>query len=692
MAAGMTNIQVVTGVRSARTWLLVAFVTVASAAAITAIDGGRAALPSSAMALVMSLPASALWLASAAGLGNFAARLLKVRGCATTIAIGVSCLLIAEQWCGTFGAFAGGPLAGLMLLAPGWWLLARHPLRGEVGTLPTWSALPIGLACGAILAAALMPAGFLFSTEFGGYDALSYHLQVPREWLETGSMRPLEHLAYAGLPNFIEGAYMHLMSLRSDPRDAAISCQLLHASIAVLASGVVAELLMQLGALQWARGCAVVVMLATPWVMVTGSLAYSEAGVLLGLSLAMAAVSPSSTWTRGVLFGLGVALMIGSKASSITLAAPAAIVWVVVLMPTRLDVRWWVCWIGVLGVALFPWLMRNTWFTTAAIFPLLAQTAGLGWWTVDQAARWDAAHRSHATVVERLRSLWQQWLIFGVGANPTEGEPWRWFWATLPWLGVASECILLSVRRWRRVAIALCAMTLATVIAWMFTTHLQSRFLIPTVVPLAIAVGLVIGMVAQSQPATRRLAMLICLCLGFISAWALVSDAAGKLALSGRVDVATGVLDLAMLASEDDALVAEVRGHPSAEAAITGLFPGQRILCVGFSAPFWLPPDVMMRWSTVWDRNVMQEALQQPDPIAWLRERFDLLLIDEPMLLRWQCSGWLAPELQPENLSQVFAGRDAMQLAGGKRLISLRDRLAPTWPERRRRDGVIRSY
>lgn len=152
-------------------------------------------------------------------------------------------MLVVDQWAGSSGLLSAGRLPAIGVLAPGWWLLSRaRTWRGDP-TMPWAASMPIGLACGILLVAAAVPPGMLWSTEFGGYDALSYHLQVPREWLVAGSMRPLEHLAYAGLPNFVEGAFMHLMALRSDPRDAAIACQVLHACMLLLAAGTLAETL-----------------------------------------------------------------------------------------------------------------------------------------------------------------------------------------------------------------------------------------------------------------------------------------------------------------------------------------------------------------------------------------------------------------------------------------------------------------
>lgn len=680
--ATRSKFQVPESPRRVRSWLLCVLVALATSCTITWVDGGPDALPSMTVGCVTSLALAAVWLASAAGIGSLLGGWMGVRGTASCVGVGTAVLLVADQWLGTLGVLSQGVLAPLAALAPGWWLLARRPPILRLATLPTWSTAPIGIACGTLLAAAMVPAGFLWSTEFGGYDALSYHLQVPREWLAAGSMRPLEHLAYAGFPNFVEGGFMHLMALRADPRDAALACQALHAGLLLVAAGTVAETLRLEGVNDWSRGCAGVALLCTPWVIVTGSLAYSEAGVLLGLALAMSAITLRSRWAGGLAFGLGAGLMVGSKASSVTLALPAALAWAMVMGRPRIDPRWWIAWIGTASVALFPWLLRNAWFTTAPMFPLMASHLGMGWWKPAQALRWDLAHGSDVTPSARLAALWHQWLAFGVGDNPKDGEPWRWFWGPLPWFGLASITYLIVSRHWRRMGIALGAMTALTLVGWLGTTHLQSRFLLPLAMPLAVATGVSMGVAAAAQPSMRRLAMLVCLCWSFVAAWALMRDAGGRLALSGRVDVASGALDLEMLASENDAVVESIRGRPGVEATIGGLFKGHRVLSVGWSTPFWLPPDARLWWSTVWDSNKMHEALKQPAPINWLQERFDVVLLDEPMLNRWERSGWLDPELAPARVRAVLAGQEEMPLAGGRSLFILQKSLKPAWPER----------
>ena len=215
---------------------LAGLATLASLMVLVRVDGGADAVRSAGHALLTSLPLAALWIASALGLGHGTAALLPVRGMAARLGLGMAVLMAIDQWCGTLGMFQWGMSAALAALAPGWWLLSRWHAKPRSAISPAWVAIACGVACGAMLAAALVPAGYLWSTEFGAYDALSYHLQSPREWLTLGAMRPLPHLAYAGLPGFVEGAFMHLMALRSDAREAAIACQLLHAAMAITAA------------------------------------------------------------------------------------------------------------------------------------------------------------------------------------------------------------------------------------------------------------------------------------------------------------------------------------------------------------------------------------------------------------------------------------------------------------------------
>ena len=677
MAAPQPKIQAPTG-PAVRPWLTTSATMMAFAAALVLLTGNRAALASFGYALLAAAPKTLLWFASAAGLGRAVGVALRVKGSATQLGIGAALLLCATQWAGTLGLFQLGLIGGLLLLDPGWWMLGRHLLPPAGRDEPVWLAAAIGFAAGAMLVASMVPTGFIWSTEFGGYDALSYHLQVPREWALSGTFRPLPHNAYAGLPNFIEGAYAHLMTLRSDPREAALACQLLHAGLAMLAAYALGEALPEHGS---GRGVTTLALLATPWVTVTGSLAYSESGVLLGMTLALHATRVHGAWRSGVLFGIAAATLVGSKASSVVLALPAALAAQALRPAVLKDARWWLAWISLALVALFPWLLRNAIATTAPVFPLMASRLGPGWWSPEQAARWDAAHGGTGGLTQRIAALWRQFFVFGVGANPLPGEPWRWLWGPLPWLGLAALVALWRDAATRRVATVLAVMSAAIVLGWIGFTHLQSRFLMPMVVPLAVAVGWVWPRLQRAS--LRRVTALAAMSWALLPAWTLAQDAPQSLPLVGRVDRASGDLDIELLRSPHDGDAEIVMAGPMVEAALGTLFDGERVLSVGWSTPFWLPPSTNLRWSTVWDTNPMEVALQQPDPLRWLRERFDLVLIDEGMLARWRNSGWLAPGLDLARLRDALRGCPQMKLLGGCRLVGLRGELRPLWPSRR---------
>jgi len=116
------------------------------------------------------------------------------------------------------------------------------PRRGPGGW---WLLLVPALSVG--IAAALPAPGWLWtSTEFGAYDVLSYHLQLPKEWLDAGRLETLSHNVYSALPSFMEASFLHLARIAAgmvsgdglgDPvLDAARAAHLLHFAFAIAAA------------------------------------------------------------------------------------------------------------------------------------------------------------------------------------------------------------------------------------------------------------------------------------------------------------------------------------------------------------------------------------------------------------------------------------------------------------------------
>lgn len=641
------------------------------------------------------------WLLSAFGLGVMVNKKVFGRGVnayALASAFGIAIQLVADQWLGSLGLM--GLLGGLIavgILIPGW-IFALRFIFGARELQPQeitnnfwwWPALP---AVAALLISASVSPGIMWSTEFGGYDALEYHLQAPKEWLAVGTIRPLEFLAYSGMPNFLEGGFLHLMSASSDARDGVVACQLLHASMLLVAAFVLADTAVLLARRlkvneHVARVGALCAMLATPWTIVVGSLAYSESGILLAFAAILNVVareSVSRLW-GGLMLGVLVAVVVGSKASSIILVVPAVLAWWA--LGNNRDLMNWksIAWSALaLTIGLAPWLARNWYYTGAPFFPLASNLLGLGWWSAEQSMRWNQAHASDASVMQRAHALWTQLFIFGAGENPTRGEPWKWFWGPLPWIAACSVVVLTFRRATRSMSLTLTLSVAIIVLGWMFATHLQSRFLIPLVIPFALMCGLASALVfvgaaakpktsATHQPAPLPL-LLILAAWACLPAWNFATDTPGSVYFVGQNGFFQGDDDWRDLRSNDASLRHDASKNLTAELVINHLHPEWRVLSVGWSTPLWIKSGASLAWSSVWDTNPIEacHGMTVNETIALLSKNYDAIILDIPMLERWRYSGWLSPKINMKQLMQLSKSVPHLaSLNGGKILLSLR--------------------
>ena len=641
----------------------------------------------------------AAWLISAFGLGVFAKEKIFGRepdARALALAFGIGIQLLMDQWLGTLGLLSG--LIATAVLIPGWlmalrfmWIQNKIEAHENSGAYWWWPALP---AIATLLVAASVSPGILWSTEFGGYDALEYHLQAPKEWMAVGGIRPLEFLAYAGMPNIVEGGFLHLMSLASDARDGAVACQLLHGSMLLVAAFVVADtahiLAREFGMNQHvARISALCGMLATPWLIVVGSLAYSESGIVLAFAAILNVFvrkAISLPWT-GFMFGALMAVLVGSKASSIILVVPAVLAWIALRVDRRF-LNWktlaWSALAMMIGLA--PWLARNWYYAGAPFFPLATNLMGAGWWSGEQGMRWNAAHASDATLMQRALALWNQLVVYGVGENPNAGEPWKWFWGPLPWIGVVGIAVLFLRSATKYVAIALVNCCALIVLGWIFATHLQSRFLIPLAVPLSLAFGLAtasmfassdgVNTTTTSVDARKTFPLLLLLAAwACLPAWNLTTDTPGSLYFIGQNVYFQGDDDWRDLRSNDAEVRTAAAKNATVELLINHWRPEWRVLSVGWSTPFWIQPNASLTWSSVWDTNAIEccDGMTVMETIAALSKDYDALIIDVPMLERWKRSGWLSPKINLDLLKELSKTLPHLaELRGGKILLGLR--------------------
>ncbi|HMN95737.1 MAG TPA: hypothetical protein PKC43_05740 [Phycisphaerales bacterium] len=692
------------GVRGALppTGLIVAAATLPSAALLALLVGGGAVAGAFLLAFLSGIAGAAGWMAMAFGLGWPLRRLLDVRGpsgAAIQLALGVAAALWLDVALGTLGVLSTSAGAAA-LLALGCVLAGACLLRDRPAVHPMHPVAIVALpAVAALVLAATSAPGWLWSTEFGGYDALSYHLELPKRWHAEGAIGAVPHSVYGHLPSFVESAFLHLIALGGDAHRAAVACQLLHAMIAIAAAWTTGQAAAawsagpQRGAIAAAVGFGLV--LATPWVAVTGSLAYNEMAVVLFLAAGLAVLAAQrgaaasgearTSTTLGILAGaacgakltaagfvaLPLALLLalrqtGRGAADASerqapcdgaghAAGPRA---AVRMAAGRMAIS-----IAVAGAAmalaaafvLLPWFIRNGIATGNPLFPFATSLLGSGHWGAEQSAIFTAGHASSAGFGGRAAALWEQFMIFGLGPAPEDGEPWRPQWGALPWLGLAAIAWL-SLRGSCRAGVTLALVLLMQIGFWLLATHLKSRFLLPAVAPLAIAAAVSIAPATAAQTAwwRRPRSLGVALCALALGPLALLFGERGgaPFAAIGAESFFTGDVQQRLL----DRATPHERERLLAEASMAwwlnhGLPIGSHVLLLGDARPFWYRGEpASYAWQTTWDRGPFSAALAaSDDPSEWrrrLREAgFTHVLVDPEMLARWERSGWNDPQL-----------------------------------------------
>lgn len=600
----------------------------------------------------VATPWPILWLAPALGFGWPLRRLVPAASGSTAAAIqcaaGVSALLLLDAALGAAGLLNGASTWVLTSAGIGL-LLIQLTLSSRDAAVPLppprlWLAAP---AVAALVVAACSPPGWLWGTEFSGYDALSYHLQLPREWHAAGVIRPGAHNVYGWLPGYVEAAYLHLMFLAGDELDAAIAAQLLQATLSIATALVIGTLAAQLCGAERFAG-AVVLAIGTPWLVVVGSLAYNEVPIVLALAGAWLVIEcderPSAR--AGALVGLLVAAACGAKLTALlVVAVPVGALLLRPGVSRGTLLRLGSC-AACAAIGLTPWLVRNQLAGGSPVFPFATGLFGLAHWTADQAAAWAAFHAGPDGLASRLVAAWNEFARYGIGPPPS-ADPWRPQWLLLPWLGVAGCVVALRSPRYRRVgATALLVLGLQLVL-WIAFTHVKSRFMLPAIVPCVIGVAAGAAAMIERRGAPGRVVR--ALAVVALVAW----SAAPLFLLRGEMGGAPAARIGLLRAIVGDALTTDERQRLAASNAlifVNQLLPANaRLLLVGEAAPFFY--DVDLVYTTPWDRGPLSFAMDDhgDDASAWFEDLaaqgFTHLLVHPRMLDRSARAGWGDPRL-----------------------------------------------
>ncbi|RPG20354.1 MAG: hypothetical protein CBB69_003055 [Phycisphaera sp. TMED9] len=658
--------------------------------------------------------APAVWLLAAGGVGSGLVRLLNPQrggaareiGLLRTWALGVAGLIAIDLVLGVSGALASTNvirvLTGLLAMA-GLWSCRR--IRPTVIGIGLAASLPIGT----LLLAATSAPGWLWGTEFGGFDALSYHLQLPREWWIAGAIIETPHNAYGYLPNGVEAAFFHVMTMIGDPADAAISCQLLVACVALLAAGATGDLAVaMLGRDERLKNrnlvgqLGFVALLATPWMIVVGSLAYDEAVVLFLGTMAFAMIierhreplgdSPHVSTASSLRFGAVLGILLGgavlAKASSGLLVVVPASIAAALSIPRR---DWFpiVLATAVAGVLIcIPWLIRNAIWTGNPLFPFASSILGSGDWTAEQMARFATGHRGTG-VVSGLQAIGSEFL-FEDWLSPDGGDPQRLQWAWLPLTGLVALAVLLFRGRDRGKAGVILWSILVSIIAWALFSHAKARFLLPIAPLLAAPVAIIAARLLSESPLIRR---------GIVATlvWLAAASPAIVYALERQGFPAAGVGSSSLFNGDFEANAFEEAGVAGRTELLRNASPAfvlnhrlpteSRILLLGKSDPFHLDfegateGDPRISYQTVWTRGPFEEAIASEDPDTPLEDQvasaidelkamgYTHLYLQLSMLDRWTRSGWLAAELQPPYINAILRQRPDVRRFGDQAVL-----------------------
>ncbi len=661
--------------------------------------------------LLTAAPFALAYLLAAWGLGATSVR--ETDGArALQLPVGLALMLTLSHLMGIAGLLRTGTTGLILAWLPitiGIILLATSPARTQgskskstpTSAIPSYLILAAAPAIAALLLAACAPPGTLWTSEARGFDALSYHLQLPHEWLAQGRIHPLEHNAYSWLPSYMEAAYTHLGAMTSfiatDPftqsgGPATIASQLLHAFIALAAAASIASVVStilhkhtdQPDQRRFASALAALLFLTTPWVIVTGSLAYNEMPVCLFLAAALIVCESTSLTParRGALIGLFVGAACCAKPTALFMVGVPVGVLLLIRTPRGEWVRTFSAAAAAGMLMLSPWLTRNAIASGNPVFPYLVSVFGDGHWNAIEVARWKVGHHESASLSTRFLLLF---------SNRGYGHE---LWGPIAAVGGSTALLLLLIRRAHKAAFAVLLLLAVQVSLWLGIGHLQSRFLLPTLIALVFPIAFAVFLALPRRP---RSTMLL---IGLATTAAACAPPLIMLRETRRAPGALVVAGIPFMTSES---LRDV--HPEGVDARTQLEsdlapqqyinlglagPVRRLYLLGDSTPFYYHVPVL--YHTTWDPSPLGSLLREHRSLAEAARRLAApapegfgvshILINFSELQRLHSDRWYDPDATIADAEALIARHGRVikewQPANNPRIVLIE--LAPNFP------------
>lgn len=508
--------------------------------------------------------------------------------------------------------------------------------------------------------AAAQAPGFLWREEGFGYDVLEYHLQVPREFVESGRIAYLPHNVYAMFPLNVEMLFAAAMLLRGDAIEAAVAANYIH-----LFLGVLAVFAVWVAAREWSAGSALVAAIAfgaSGWIVYLSGLAYVEHGLLFFGAAATAATSralrlgvaslhdatksrAATRWTA--LAGALAGFACGCKYTAAPLiAAPLALA---AMCRAAADDRWparlgrGAVFVVSCLVTFGPWLARNVAETGNPVFPLAngwfqAAPPGFG---AEESARWTRGHAptgNKGGSEEGRNSA----VVAGFGAlvQKLALDPIQRFGPAILLTGIIG---LIGRRRGPADRILL-LLVVTQLSVWLLATHWFARFAVVTLIPLGLLAGRAITH-EHGAPAHRRT-------LFFLTA--ILAGAAWNLAFAWRF-VRAECLPAAPAAWFRDG---RVPGFEYLATLNYELPKDARLLMVGDAKAFYVERsvDYFVVFNELPLARVMSDSASPPDVIRRLRDqKYTHMLVNWSEVRRLSATYGFAAEITPKRFESLRA-------------------------------------
>ncbi len=608
-----------------------------------------------------------VYMLSAYGFGCLLARYIPVisGNHALKGALGLALMLWITHLLGTLGLL--NEISAWIITAIGAALcvvsLRSNPLRmnlpSDRASRGVLAMIVVGI--GLLIVAASSPPGSLWDSEFGAYDSLSYHLELPKEWISDGRIWPKEHNVYSFHPGYIESAYVHLAMLGGR-------------SITLQSAQFFSLLMILLAACNCARATneyaghdsrlpglvAASLVVLTPWVVVVGTMSYNEPGAIVfgGGALAVICTRSISPAMRGLLCGLLVGAACSCKLTAIYFLAPS----IAALLFARTPVRSWRILIlpGLAASAamIMPWTIRNMIASGNPVFPHLAGIFGSGHWSSEQLARFAAAHHFDGTLMDRLAMI----ALPDPDASPLiHVARFRGLsniqWGLFPAAVILMLAWLLMKRPTHRLGALLVLAFGLPMIAWIFATHLQSRFFLPMVPLGACVVGFGCTTIHAQRPAAALLAMGSLVFAGGLFAGQRSGHPNELLTIGAAVY--TDPLNM-------DGQAQSLTWSAGLNAAVDS---SETVYLLGDATPMYLRPRVV--YNTTYDTPIVAGLIEMHpnDPPRWVdglaNQGIDWVIVNTSELARLDSSGWLDPRISPHTIGQLTDTLHARALGGG---------------------------